>query len=294
MEWGEASELQPWMGGSLSSREWQAWGPWRVPKRSGKPSLGSLDPPRAKGGGAEEVASMSACFRLCPSVGLECPRTLLPPFTLTLPRTLQSQGLGGTRCRVSRRERMQLGEAPRSRGVPIPHPIVVGGGLKGVRRTPGASPRAGKNLKWSVVCSCWGCGRGKLDKGQRGHPKGKARGPKESRSQELGERKGECSLFRGQAACKDFPCQQSGGLHRTDGGFGHSTMDMCSPKFECMSPPLFHLTRDWAHIGPHLTLNRSPPPPPPGAVAVRAIRGERGPVLCWALNSWLLVGRRGP
>lgn len=69
----------PDLGGSLSFREWQPWGPWRVPKRLGKPSLGSLDPPRAKGGGAEGVASMSVCFRLCPSVGLECPRTLLSP-----------------------------------------------------------------------------------------------------------------------------------------------------------------------------------------------------------------------
>lgn len=69
----------PDLGGSLSFREWKPWGPWRVPKRLGKPSLGSLDPPRAKGGGAEGVASMSVCFRLCPSVGLECPRTLLSP-----------------------------------------------------------------------------------------------------------------------------------------------------------------------------------------------------------------------
>lgn len=34
----------------------------------GKPSGGSLDPPRAKGGGAEGVASLEACFRLSFSV----------------------------------------------------------------------------------------------------------------------------------------------------------------------------------------------------------------------------------
>lgn len=82
------------------------------------------------------MASMSACFRLCPSVGLECPRTLLPPFTPTLPRTLQSQGLGETRCRVSRRERLQLGWAPRSRGVPIPHPLVGWGRAQGGETDP--------------------------------------------------------------------------------------------------------------------------------------------------------------
>lgn len=91
----------PVLGGSLSFREWQPWGTWRVPKRLGKPSLGSVDPPRAKGGGEEGVASVSVCFRLCPSVGLECPRTLLHPIHTYPPWNPEPQGLGETRCRVS-------------------------------------------------------------------------------------------------------------------------------------------------------------------------------------------------
>lgn len=81
----------PVLGGSLSFREWQPWGTWRVPKRLGKPSLGSVDPPRAKGGGEEGVASVSASD----SVPLSAWRALGPfctPFTPTLPGTLNPKG----------------------------------------------------------------------------------------------------------------------------------------------------------------------------------------------------------
>lgn len=74
------------------------------------------------------MASGSACFRLCPSLDLECPRTPSTPLTPTLPRTLQPHGPGGTRSPVNRRERMQLSGATGSQGVPIPHPLGWEGG----------------------------------------------------------------------------------------------------------------------------------------------------------------------
>lgn len=97
---GKASKLQS-LGGASPSGSGSRGGTWRVPKRLGKPSLGSVDPPRAKGGGEEGVASVSVCFRLCPSVGLECPRTLLHPIHTYPPWNPEPQGLGETRCRVS-------------------------------------------------------------------------------------------------------------------------------------------------------------------------------------------------
>lgn len=111
---------------------------------------------------------------------------------------------------------MQLCRAPGSQGVPIPHPLAAGGGGKAQRGNtdPRDTPtRAEKSLKCGVVCSCWGCGGGNLDKGQRGHPKGKARGPKEGRSGELGEREGECrNSFSGERQpAKTSLGQQSGG-----------------------------------------------------------------------------------
>lgn len=72
------------------------------------------------------MASVSACFRLCPSLDLECPRARPPPrapFTPTLPRTLLPKGPGETKSLVNPRERLQLCRAPGSRGVPIPHPL---------------------------------------------------------------------------------------------------------------------------------------------------------------------------
>lgn len=85
-------------------------------------------------------------------------------------------------------ERMPLGWAPKSRDLPIPHPLGWEGGWRahgGDTNPWDSATRTGKNLKWGLICNCWGFGGGHFDKGQRGHPKGKAWGPKEGGSREL-------------------------------------------------------------------------------------------------------------
>lgn len=87
------------------------------------------------------MASVSACFRLCPSLDRECPRPPSAPFTPTLPRTLQPPGQGEPRSPGNPRARMRLSGAAGSQGVPIPHPLGwESGGRRVVRTDLGDTP----------------------------------------------------------------------------------------------------------------------------------------------------------
>lgn len=207
-----------------------------------KASGGSLDPPRAKGGGAEGVASVNACLRLSLLVWSALgPRLPLPPVHTHPPRTLQPQGPGGTRCRVSRRGRMRSSGLSGAEVCPSPTPLAGSWGCGGrwrVRRTPGLAGRDREEPEMGFSLQLLRLGGGNLDKGQRGHPKGKAWGPKEGRSRELLE--GECrNSFWGVggwgwgAAGKDFLWPAVWPAVWADGGFGHRAMDMCSPRSGC-------------------------------------------------------------
>ena len=180
-EGGRARSSGPW--GSLSSREWHGWGPRRVLgarealRRQPRPSAG-------EGRRGRGVASLGACFRLSLSVwsalGTPSPLHIHPSRTPRDPWDLVPSKRGG--------KRMPLGWAPKSRDLPIPHPLGWEGGWRahgGDTNPRDSATRTGKNLKWGLICNCWGFGGGNLDEGQRGHPKGKAWGPKEGGSREL-------------------------------------------------------------------------------------------------------------